>query len=120
MVRSLSLSAKVLGVDITPSVDIVEGRNTKMTGLMKPVTIGKKIGGVMSMKKIENKSEEKKFIIVQTQLSGEFALTKADTYEVTANALRRFKAMDIPFIKMVDKTDWRKSKKVVKRKSKKA
>jgi hypothetical protein len=63
------------------------------------------------MKNIEDTSLEKKYIIVQTQLTGEFALTKADTYEVTANALKRFQAMDIPFIKMVDKGEWRKSTK---------
>ena len=63
------------------------------------------------MKNIEDTSLEKKYIIVQTQLTGEFALTKADTYEVTANALKRFQAMDIPFIKMVDKSEWRKSAK---------
>ena len=63
------------------------------------------------MKNIEDTSLEKKYIIVQTQLTGEFALTKADTYEVTANALKRFQAMDIPFIKMVDKSELRKSTK---------
>ena len=63
------------------------------------------------MKNIEDTSLEKKYIIVQTQLTGEFALTKADTYEVTAHALKRFQAMDIPFIKMVDKGEWRKSTK---------
>jgi hypothetical protein len=60
---------------------------------------------------IEDTSTEKKYIIVQTQLTGEFALTKADTYKVTSNALRRFETMDIPFIKMVDKNKWRKSDK---------
>lgn len=68
-------------------------------------------GTSITMKNIEDTSLEKKYIIVQTQLTGEFALTKADTYEVTANALKRFQAMDIPFIKMVDKGEWRKSTK---------
>ncbi len=60
-------------------------------------------------KTIDDMSLEKKYIIVQTQLTGEFALTKANTYEVTANALKRFKAMDIPFIKIVEKNQWQKT-----------
>jgi len=54
-------------------------------------------------------NEEKKYIIVQTQSEGEVALTKADTFETTNNALRRYEAMDVPFIKLVEKKEWLKS-----------
>ena len=57
----------------------------------------------------EMNDEEKKYIIVQTQSEGEVALTKADTFETTNNALRRYEAMDIPFVKLVEKKEWLKS-----------
>ena len=53
--------------------------------------------------------EEKKYIIVQTQSEGEVALTKADTFETTSAALRRYEIMDIPFVKLVEKKEWLKS-----------
>ena len=52
---------------------------------------------------------DKNYIIVQAQIDGEVALTKADTYNVTSRALERYKAMDIPFIKLVKKKEWNKS-----------
>ena len=66
-------------------------------------------GKSIMTKSINDVSAEKRYIIVQTQLTGEFALTKANTYEETANALKRFKAMDIPFIKIVEKDQWQKT-----------
>lgn len=66
---------------------------------------------------------EKNYIIVQTREDGEVALTKADTHEVTSRALKRYKAIDVPSIKLVNKREWMKSpsrkKRVRKNKSQK-
>jgi hypothetical protein len=52
---------------------------------------------------------EKRYIVVQTRLDGDVALTKADTFETTNNALKRYKIMEIPFVKLVEKKEWLKS-----------
>lgn len=52
---------------------------------------------------------EKRYIIVQTRIDGDVALTKADTFEATNNALKRYKIIEIPFVKIVEKKEWMKA-----------
>lgn len=52
---------------------------------------------------------EKRYIIVQTRIDGDVALTKADTFEATNNALKRYKIIEIPLVKIVEKKEWMKS-----------
>ena len=52
---------------------------------------------------------EKEYLIVQTRIDGDVALTKADTFETTNNALKRYKIMEIPQVKIMEKKEWMKS-----------
>ena len=54
-------------------------------------------------------ASEKRYIIVQTRIDGDVALTKADTFEATNNALKRYKIIEIPLVKIVEKKEWMKS-----------
>jgi len=53
--------------------------------------------------KPKTKKEQNRFVIVQFRGDEKVALTKADTYHVALNSLRRFQRIGIPDIEVVDK-----------------
>jgi len=58
--------------------------------------------------KLKTKKEQNRFVIVQNRGIERVALTKADTYHVALNSLRRFQRIGIPDIEVVDKKVLRK------------
>lgn len=64
--------------------------------------------------------EVKKFVIIQAQPEGEVALTKPDIYENIAASFKRFQFIEIPYIKIVEHTEWKKRRQKDRLKQKKA
>ena len=77
----------------------------------------------MKMSKKTDKSaydEIKRFVIIQTQPEGEVALTKPDIYKNIAASFKRFQYIEIPYIKIVEHTEWKKKRRKDRLKQKKA
>ena len=78
----------------------------------------------MSKNSSKNKTafdEIKKFVIIQTQPEvGEVPLTKPDIYENIAASFKRFQFIEIPYIKIVEHTEWKKKRRKDRLKQKKA
>ena len=65
--------------------------------------------------------EAKKFVIIQTQPDvGEVPLTKPDVYENIAASFKRFQFIEIPYIKIVEHSEWKKKRQKDRLKQKKA
>jgi len=64
-----------------------------------------------SSKAQHREDASKRYVVVQTQLDGEVALTKPDIYENVARSFKRFQVIDIPFIKIVEHSEWKKNQK---------
>ena len=65
--------------------------------------------------------EVKKFVIIQTQPDvGEVPLTKPDVYENIAASFKRFQFIEIPYIKIVEHSEWKKKRQKDRLKQKKA
>ena len=65
--------------------------------------------------------EIKKYVIIQTQPEvGEVPLTKPDIYENIAASLKRFQYIEIPYIRIVEYTEWKKKRRKDRLKQKKA
>ena len=65
--------------------------------------------------------EAKKFVIIQTQPEvGEVPLTKPDIYENIAASFKRFQFIEIPYIRIVEHSEWKKKRKKDRLKQKKA
>ena len=55
--------------------------------------------------------EVKKFVIIQTQPEvGDVPLTKPDVYENIAASFKRFQFIEIPYIKIVEHSEWKKKR----------
>ena len=65
--------------------------------------------------------EAKKFVIIQTQPDvGEVPLTKPDIYENIEASFKRFQFIEIPYIKIVAHSEWKKKRQKDRLKQKKA
>ena len=65
--------------------------------------------------------EAKKFVIIQTQPEvGEVPLTKPDIYENIEASFKRFQFIEIPYIRIVEHSEWKKKRKKDRLKQKKA
>ena len=65
--------------------------------------------------------EAKKFVIIQTQPDvGEVPLTKPDVYENIEASFKRFQFIEIPYIKIVEHSEWKKKRQKDRLKQKKA
>ena len=65
--------------------------------------------------------EAKKFVIIQTQPDvGEVPLTKPDIYENIEASFKRFQFIEIPYIKIVEHSEWKKKRQKDRLKQKKA
>ena len=65
--------------------------------------------------------EVKKFVIIQTQPDvGEVPLTKPDVYENIEASFKRFQFIEIPYIKIVEHSEWKKKRQKDRLKQKKA